>query len=301
MLTVYNGSTTSDVSLGSFNADGSVNVVSTGRQMLVRFASDAYATASGLDLTATAIQSGANINLSDNADNSATIALYNGVSANITLSGRTFYRDGKWNTICLPFDVTLASSPLSGATLIEMDNSSSGTSLDTSNGELTLKFSNATNIEAGKPYLIKWDAGSNIVSPTFSGVTITSTTPTSVVSYDDKLKFVGQYNPYSITDANIDEVILLTTNNKLGYSNSPRTLNCFRAHFFAPKDGDMLRSVKQYSIEFGNGQGTTGITEMRSETEITRNGWYTLDGRCLQDKPSAKGVYIMNGKKVIIK
>lgn len=301
VLTVYNGSTTSDASLGSFNADGSVNVVSTDRQMLVRFASDAYATASGLDLTATAIQSGADINLSDNADNSATIALYNGVSANITLSGRTFYQDGKWNTICLPFDVTLASSPLSGATLIEMDNSSSGTSLDTSNGELTLKFSNATNIEAGKPYLIKWDTGSNIVSPKFNGVTITSTTPTSVVSYDDKLKFVGQYNPYSITDANIDEVILLTSNNKLGYSNNPRTLNCFRAHFFAPKDGDMLRSVKQYSIEFGNGQGTTGITEMRSETEITRNGWYTLDGRCLQDKPSAKGVYIMNGKKVIIK
>ena len=301
VLTVYNGSTTSDASLGSFNADGSVNVVSTGTQMLVRFASDAYATANGLDLTATAIQSGADINLSDNADNSATIALYNGISANITLSGRTFYRDGKWNTICLPFDVTLASSPLSGATLIEMDNSSTGTSLDTSNGELTLKFSNATNIEAGKPYLIKWDAGENIVSPTFNGVTITSTTPTSVVSHDNKLKFVGQYNPYSITDANIDEVILLTSNNKLGYSNNPRTLNCFRAHFFAPKDGDMSRSVKQYSIEFGNGQGTTGITEMRSETEITRNGWYTLDGRCLQDKPSAKGVYIMNGKKVIIK
>ena len=301
VLTVYNGSTTSDASLGSFNADGSVNVVSTGTQMLVRFASDAYATASGLDLTATAIQSGANINLSDNADNSATIALYNGVSTNITLSGRTFYQDGKWNTICLPFNVTLASSPLSGATLIEMDNSSSGTSLDTSNGELTLKFNSATNIEAGKPYLIKWDAGENIVSPTFNGVTITSTTPTSVVSHDNKLKFVGQYNPYSITDANIDEVILLTSNNKLGYSNNPRTLNCFRAHFFAPKDGDMSRSVKQYSIEFGNGQGTTGITEMRSETEITRNGWYTLDGRCLQDKPSAKGVYIMNGKKVIIK
>lgn len=301
VLTVYNGSTTSDASLGSFNADGSVNVVSTGTQMLVRFASDAYATASGLDLTATAIQSGADINLSDNADNSATIALYNGVSANITLSGRTFYQDGKWNTICLPFNVTLASSPLAGATLIEMDNSSSGTSLDTSNGELTLKFNNATNIEAGKPYLIKWDAGENIVSPTFNGVTITSTTPTSVVSHDNKLKFVGQYNPYSITDANIDEVILLTSNNKLGYSNNPRTLNCFRAHFFAPKDGDMSRSVKQYNINFGNGQGTTGITEMRSETEITRNGWYTLEGRRLQDKPSAKGVYIMNGKKVIIK
>ena len=48
------------------------------------------------------------------------------------------------------------------------------------------------------------------------------------------------------------------------------------------------------------GGDTTGIMDNRRET-ITNNYWYTLDGRKLQGKPTQKGVYITNGKKVIIK
>ena len=48
------------------------------------------------------------------------------------------------------------------------------------------------------------------------------------------------------------------------------------------------------------GGDTTGIMDNRRET-ITNNDWYTLDGRKLQGKPTQKGVYITNGKKVIIK
>ena len=29
--------------------------------------------------------------------------------------------------------------------------------------------------------------------------------------------------------------------------------------------------------------------------------WFTLDGKKLSDKPSAKGIYIHNGTKVVIK
>ena len=35
---------------------------------------------------------------------------------NVALKNRTLYKDGKWNTLCLPFDVTLNGSPLEGAT-----------------------------------------------------------------------------------------------------------------------------------------------------------------------------------------
>lgn len=48
------------------------------------------------------------------------------------------------------------------------------------------------------------------------------------------------------------------------------------------------------------GGDTTGIMDNKRET-ITNNDWYTLDGRKLQGKPTQKGVYITNGKKVIIK
>ena len=58
----------------------------------------------------------ATVTLADNADNSTTINDANGYFADVTLSGRTLYKDGAWNTICLPFDVTIAGSPLAGAT-----------------------------------------------------------------------------------------------------------------------------------------------------------------------------------------
>ena len=33
----------------------------------------------------------------------------------------------------------------------------------------------------------------------------------------------------------------------------------------------------------------------------TMDNWYTLDGARLSGKPSAKGIYINNGRKVVIK
>ena len=52
---------------------------------------------------------------------------------------------------------------------------------------------------------------------------------------------------------------------------------------------------------------TTGIVEMRNEGNEWNGGngenaiWYDLNGRRLQGKPAQKGLYIVNGKKVIIK
>ena len=46
---------------------------------------------------------------------------------------------------------------------------------------------------------------------------------------------------------------------------------------------------------------TTGLSEaLRVEREAT-DAWYSLDGRRLQGKPSAKGVYINKGKKTVVK
>ncbi len=35
------------------------------------------------------------------------------------------------------------------------------------------------------------------------------------------------------------------------------------------------------------------------QSQVTRGGWYALDGRALKDKPAKKGLYIRNGQKVI--
>ena len=45
--------------------------------------------------------------------------------------------------------------------------------------------------------------------------------------------------------------------------------------------------------------GTTGIVDNKRET-ITNNHWYDLSGRKLSGKPTAKGLYIHNGKTIVI-
>ena len=235
-------------------------------------------------------------------------------SAEVTLTDRTLTKNGDWNTLCLPFSLSaeqIAASELAGATIKELDNSDSGTNLD-DEGLLTLKFNNATSIMAGKPYLIKWETtGENIVNPVFTGVTITSTMPTAIVSNDQKVTFVGQYSPFEIVESgatgdnqgNINEIILLSTGNKLGYSKNPRTiangkaLKCFRCHFkVATDDGQKARN---FVLNLDEGEEITGILTIENESSQKEEIWFTLDGRKLDKMPVKKGLYISNkGKKV---
>ena len=248
-------------------------------------------------------------------DVAALATRLDGKQTNVALSGRTLTKDGNWNTLCLPFSMTaaqIAASPLAGATIKEMAMTSN---LD-ANGVLTLNFSTVTAIEAGTPYIIKWTTtGDDIVNPVFSNVTISSTTPTAVVSNDKKVTFVGQYSPFSIVssgatgdnEGNKNEILLMTKGNKIGYSKNPRTLNCFRCHFYVPTNGG--QQAHSIEVDFGEGETTSLSEELRVKSEecnatlrsLVEEVWYSLDGRKLEGKPTAKGMYIVNGRKVIIK
>ena len=46
---------------------------------------------------------------------------------------------------------------------------------------------------------------------------------------------------------------------------------------------------------------TTGVASMADGIDNMSDEWYTLDGRKLNSKPTTKGLYIVNGKKVMIK
>jgi len=55
----------------------------------------------------------------------------------------------------------------------------------------------------------------------------------------------------------------------------------------------------------GNGEGTTAIREVKNgevNSEKWGNGeWFDLQGRRLSAKPNKSGLYILNGKKIVIK
>jgi hypothetical protein len=73
----------------------------------------------------------------------------------------------------------------------------------------------------------------------------------------------------------------------------------FRAYFKA----NMSNSPK-ICLSIGNGGETTSLSEelrVKSEEFATAAEWYTLDGRRLKGKPTTKGLYIVNGQRVIVK
>ena len=133
-------------------------VFSSSNTMTLYFTTNStYNNYAGLDLTVTLVRE---VELADNADNT-TVINNNEVTTTVKISGRTLYKDGDWNTLCLPFSMTaeqIAVSPLAGATIKEL-----ATSSNLSNGTLTLNFEDATTIEAGKPYLVKWDKADLII------------------------------------------------------------------------------------------------------------------------------------------
>ena len=241
------------------------------------------------------------VRLGDNTDNSAIISAYNEKTCTVELSGRTLYKDNSWNTLCLPFDLSvLEGSPLEGSTVKTL----SSATFDA--GILTLNFEDVTTIEAGKPYIIKWTGGEDF-TPTFEGVTIKSAAPTDVVG--TAANFHGIYAPYS-TDGEDKTMLYLGADNKLYYPNADMTINAFRAYFVLKNGitaGDKADNVRAFVLNFGDesmGIADVNLTSTSQESGISiplQREWYTLDGRRLSGKPSRAGVYINNGKQVIFK
>ena len=254
----------------------------------------------------------ASISLADAATNSTTISNANGYVADVTLTGRTLYKDGKWNTLCLPFDVTIADSPLAGDGVdVRTLNSS-----DFDDGTLTLNFTAApsetgavTTLQAGRPYIIKWNnTGQHLTENelVFEGVTVSSTPANVSTGYVD---FIGTYSPEGIyEDGDEKHNLYLGADNKLYYPTAENfKVNACRG-WFQLKNGLTAgapsssgeQQVRAFNLSFGDEQTGIIATDYTDYTDKA-GAWYTLDGVRLSGKPTKKGLYIHNGKKVLVR
>ena len=248
------------------------------------------------------------ITLADNADNSEAISGAKDQVANVTLSGRTLYKDGKWNTICLPFSLSAAQiaahAAFAGATLKTLDTTQKN-GFDTTDGTLYLGFKTATEIEAGVPYLVKWTSGDNISNPVFEGVTINSAEPQAVESETvglEIVQMVGTYSPVSVT-ANDKSILFLSDANTLYYSSIDRQLRSCRAYFSVPYiNGNAGAEARAFVLNFDDEEATgISLTPGPSTESEGSDCWYTIDGRKLSSKPSQRGMYINKGKVILVK
>ena len=212
----------------------------------------------------------------------------------VTLAGRTLYKDGDWNTLCLPFNLSISGSVLDGDNVDVRTLSST----EFSNGTLTLNFTdkgNVTIICAGVPYIIKWDnTGSNLVNPTFSGVTISNTTNNVSTTYAD---FKGTYSPI-VWETENTSILFVGGGNTLYYPQSGAHINAQRAYF--QLKGITAGDVQNARMNVDD-DDVTGIQTTDYANYTDSDAWYDMSGRKLDGKPTQAGLYIHNGNKVVIK
>ena len=240
------------------------------------------------------------LTLSETTDNSTALSTANGKVYNVTLS-RTL-QTGSYNTFAVPFNISSAKMTELGITAKKL----TASEFSSTTGTLSLTFSSASEIEAGKPYLVKVSA--NVENPEFNGVTISSTavpnTETTAVNFVPTLGKTLVTGDGSYV-SNPRAVLFLGSGSKLF---SPTVVNDagqeasymkgFRAYFQLKGEAATARA---FNINFEDGE-TTGIESLTPDFCTKREeSIYTLDGRRLVGEPSAKGIYVVSGKKVIIK
>lgn len=244
------------------------------------------------------------LTLQDDADNDDLLWENHGAQVHeVELSGRTIYRDGKWNTLVLPFDIDDLSVTDLGWSDLDL-RTLSASSYDATTKTLKLTFTKATKIEAGKPYIIRSEnehAGyTELSAPTFRNVTINAT-DNSVQT--DVVDFIGTYSPIEL-DASMTDVLYLGKNNTLRWPKGNTTLKSCRAAFMlkgAAAGADA--AATRFVLDFGDGE-VTGIETLERIPVLTgedSNVFYTLGGRRMTGSQLPRGIYINKGKKVIIK
>ena len=117
-----------------------------------------------------------------------------------------------------------------------------------------MDFSNSslTSIEAGKPYIVKWDSGDHITIPVFKDVIISKTTSNVETEYAD---FIGNYDPVDFAGED-KSILYFDANNNLVNPNAAMTINAFRAYF-------KLKGIDAGHVAFGSGK-PTGINVVES-------------------------------------
>lgn len=187
-----------------------------------------------------------------------------------------------WNTFCAPFELTPAQIETvfgAGATVAVLDSYS---------GE-TINFRSILSTETmvnGVPYLVKPTKA--ITGIELTGVELLPYAPKGVIAGQD-LEFTGIFEPTLIPENDL----FVADGNKLQPSNGEGKLKGFRAYFKNTTGG--LARVMKFVVDGGE---TTGIIAADG-TVVEDGSVYNLSGQRVA-KP-AKGLYIVNGKKQLMK
>lgn len=213
-------------------------------------------------------------------------------NANVTLQ-RTL-EASHWNSFCVPF-------------ALDKDQVTQyfgeGTQLRTYEGRCEnniVYFATVANIEAGKPYIMK--PGNAVVkNPTFEGVSMVATGLDTngnpqAVGDASTVQMKGIYNHVTLVQDKTN--IYIGAGNKFYYPADAEAcqMNGLRAYFIVPEGTD----IKKLRANLDG--ATTSLGEI-FDTEESNTPVYNLQGQCVGNSLSTlkSGIYVQNGKKVVVK
>lgn len=199
--------------------------------------------------------------------------------ADVTV-GRTI-QGGVWNTLCLPFNA--GKNTIAQATGNAVEDVSLRTFSGFSNNELT--FAETDTITAGTPFLIKVTKTS--ANPVFTLASLKGDASAQTVTYNGA-SMAGTLAP---TDIGATGLFLTASGELKRASGSSTTLKGLRAYFTVPAGTSQARLMLD--------DGATVIDMV--ETAPADGRWYAPDGRRYNRQPTRRGIYIKDGKKVIIR
>ena len=223
------------------------------------------------------------VTLDESQNNTETISGNADKTVNVNLT-RTLKAD-VWNTFCVPFDVTVAGSPLEGATIKQI------ASVTEKDDGAVINFVDApATLEAGNAYLVRTTTA--IVNPTFNGMTVKNVTPTNC-SGNEKYQLIGIYSPLNIDASLYGKVFGINNQDKLAKVKENTSIKGMRAYFL------LANSATAAKLNFGG--ELTGIDAVDNGEAVMTGKVYNLNGQYVGNSLEGlkKGVYVVNGKKVL--
>lgn len=250
-------------------------------------------------------------------DNRDLIEQYKGRTVKqVVLDGNTLYKNHMWNTLCLPFDIigdAIENTPLQGAEIWELDVNDNQdyqvpTGYDETTGVVTLNFKPVRSIEPGKPYFLEWQTttASQIDNPSFSNVTLKTSEAAEMIvtSSDGNVQIVGTYAP-EVLSANNHSNLYVGTEDKILIPTDHHEVGAFNAYFLLDLGSGLgkpgSKPLNKIVMNISNKDSVLRVIEITTPTTYEKGMWYDLQGHKYTTKPTQHGIFILDGKKILIK
>ena len=210
------------------------------------------------------------------------------------------WKGEEWNAFILPFAITPKElSEIFGYAIVNVVNPGATTA-----GNVAFKLNMSESIPANTPFMLKnYQAVAEDAEIDFGTREIEAPASAEVsVAAGAGIQFIGSYQTKKL-DNTMTNSYFYNGEGAWKHFGASSDKSWYVAPFNAYMEMPTAASAREITFTFEEIDGSATVIKSVSEesTDTVLEGWYTLNGMKLESAPTQKGIYIFNGKKVVIK